>query len=170
MRYLTVARTAACAAVLALQAAPAFAQQEVILVRHAELQAGAMAAPKNVPLSPAGKERAQRLAALLKDSGIAAIYVTDFTRTNDTAQPLSQELDRPLTVVSKGEQQDLAGRLRKSHGGQVVLVVGHTDTLPELIKSLGYPASVKIEAQDYGNIFIITPRADTAPAFLRLHY
>lgn len=160
------------ATVLALLLLPAaaLAQQEVILVRHAELQAGAMAAPKNVPLSPAGKERAQRLAAVLKDAGVAAIYVTDFTRTNDTAQPLSQELDRPLTVVSKGEQQDLAGRLRKNHGSQVVLVVGHTDTLPELIKSLGYPGSVKIEAQDYGNIFIVTPRGDTAPAFLRLRY
>jgi len=168
MKRAIVVYAATLAAALLPGAAPA--QQEVILVRHAELQAGAMAAPKNVPLSPAGKERAQRLAALLKDAGVAAIYVTDFTRTNDTAQPLSQELDRPLTVVSKGEQQDLAGRLRKNHGGQVVLVVGHTDTLPELIKSLGHPQSVKIEAQDYGNIFIVTPRADTAPALLRLRY
>jgi len=171
MKDLAITRTAACAAALAVLApAAALAQQEVILVRHAELQAGAMAAPKNVPLSPAGKERAQRLAALLKDSGVAAIYVTDFTRTNETARPLSQELDRPLTVVSKGDQQDLADRLRKNHGGQVVLVVGHTDTLPGLIKSLGYADSVKIESQDYGNVFVITPRAGAAPAFLRLRY
>jgi len=161
--------TALCAAALAVLPAAAFAQ-EIILVRHAELQAGAMAAPKNVPLSPAGKERAQRLAALLRDSGVAAIYVTDFSRTNETALPLSQELARPLTVISKGDQQDLAGRLQKNHGGQVVLVVGHTDTLPELIKGLGHPDSVKIEAQDYGNVFVITPRAGAAPAFLRLRY
>jgi len=48
--------------------------------------------------------------------------------------------------------------------------VGHTDTLPELIKGLGHPDSVKIEAQDYGNVFVITPRAGAAPAFLRLRY
>jgi len=163
--------TIVCAAALAVQLLPsaAQAQQEIILVRHAELQAGAMAAPKNVPLSPAGKERAQRLAALLKDAGVGAIYVTDFTRTNETAQPLSQELDRPLTVISKGDQQDLAARLQKNHGGQVVLVVGHTDTLPDLLKGLGHPG-VKIEAQDYGNIFVVTPRAGAAPALLRLRY
>src|SRR3954467_5338840 len=97
--------TAAYAVALAVQLAPSLAgaQQEVILVRHAELQGAAMADPKSLPLSSAGKERAQRLAGMLRDAGIAAIYVTDFARTNQTAQPLSQELDRPLTVVPKGD-------------------------------------------------------------------
>jgi broad specificity phosphatase PhoE len=157
-------------AALLLAPAAALAQQEVILVRHAELQGAAMADPKNLPLSPAGKERAQRLAAILKDSGVAAIYVTDFARTNQTAQPLSLELDRPLTVVPKGDPQDLVGRLRKEHAGQVVLLVGHTDTLPGLIKALGYPGDVKIDAQDYGNIFIVTPKVESSPGFLRLRY
>jgi len=164
--------TAAYAVALAVQLAPSLAgaQQEVILVRHAELQGAAMADPKSLPLSTAGKERAQRLAGMLRDSGIAAIYVTDFARTNQTAQPLSQELDRPLTVVPKGDPQELVERLRKGHSGQVVLLVGHTDTLPGLIKALGHPGDVKIEAQDYGNVFIITPKAATTPGFLRLRY
>jgi len=49
-------------------------------------------------------------------------------------------------------------------------LVGHTDTLPGLIKALGHPSEIEIEAQDYGNIFIVTPRADGAAGFLRLHY
>jgi broad specificity phosphatase PhoE len=61
-------------------------------------------------------------------------------------------------------------QLRKDHAGQTVLVVGHTDTLPGLIKALGYPSEIKIEAQDYGNVFIVTPRAERAPGFLRLRY
>jgi broad specificity phosphatase PhoE len=142
----------------------------VILVRHAELQGAAMANPKSVPLSEAGKARAQRLASLLKDSNIAAVYVTDFARTNQTAQPLARELDRQLTVVPKGDPRDLVEQLRKDHAGQTVLVVGHTDTLPGLIKALGYPSEIKIEAQDYGNVFIVTPRAERAPGFLRLRY
>jgi broad specificity phosphatase PhoE len=149
---------------------PAAAQQEVILVRHAELQGAAMADPKSLPLSADGKARAQRLAAMLKDSGVAAIYVTDFTRTNQTAQPLSHELDRPLTVVPKGDPQQLVERLRKTHAGQVVLVVGHTDTLPGLVKALGHPADIKIDPQDYGNVFIVTPKTEGTPAFLRLRY
>lgn len=155
--------------VLVLHAAAASAQQ-VILVRHAELQGAAMANPKNVPLSKDGKERAQRLASLLKDSGIAAIYVTDFLRTNQTAQPLSQDLNKKLTVVPKGDPQDLVAQLRKNYAGQTVLLVGHTDTLPGLVKALGVPSEIKIEAQDYGNIFVVTPKAEGAPGFLRLRY
>jgi broad specificity phosphatase PhoE len=150
--------------------AEALAQQAVILVRHAELQGAAMADPKHLPLSGAGKQRAERLASMLKDAGIAAIYVTDFVRTNETAQPLSRDLDRPVTVLPKGDPQELVARLRKSHAGQTVLLVGHTDTLPGLIKALGHPSEIKIEAQDYGNIFIVTPRAEGAAGFLRLRY
>jgi broad specificity phosphatase PhoE len=154
-----------------LPLAAANAQQTVILVRHAELQgATAMAEPKELPLSDAGKARARRLAELLEGSSVAAIYVTDFQRTNQTGQPLSYKIDRPLTVVPKGDSGELVARMRKEHAGQTVLVVGHTDTLPGLIKALGYPAEIKIEPQDYGNVFIVTPKADGAPAFLRLRY
>jgi broad specificity phosphatase PhoE len=129
-----------------------------------------MADAKALALSPDGKARALRLAGVLKDSGVAAIYVTDFARTVQTAYPLSQEIGRKLTVVPKGESQDLPERLRKEQAGQVVLLVGHTDTLPGLIKALGGPLDVKIDAQDYGNIFILTPKAQGAPGFLRMRY
>ena len=157
-------------AVLQLHATAASAQQAVILVRHAELPGAAMANPKNVPLSKDGKARAERLASLLKDSGVAAIYVTDFLRTNQTAQPLSKELDKQLTVVPKGDPQDLVAQLRKNYAGQTVLLVGHTDTLPGIMKTLGVASEIKIEAQDYGNIFIVTPKAEGAAGLLRLRY
>lgn len=146
------------------------AQQAVFLVRHAELPGAAMADPKNVPISPTGKARAQRLAALLKDAGISAIYVTDFTRTKQTAQPLAKELGKDPVVVPKGDPKLLVERLRKDNASQTVLLVGHTDTLPGLIKALGYPSDIKIDAQDYGNVFIVTPKGEGAPAFLRLRY
>jgi broad specificity phosphatase PhoE len=161
---------AAAAVVVELASTAAFAQQALILVRHAELQGSAMANPKNVPLSAEGKARAQRLAAMLKDSGVAAIYVTDFARTQQTAQPLSKELGETLTVVPKSEPQNMVAQLRKNHPGQVVLLVGHTDTLPGLIKALGVASEVKIEAQDYGNVYIVTPKAEGAPTFLHLRY
>ena len=154
-----------------LVSAAASAQQTVILVRHAELQgATAMAPPKELPLSDAGKARAQRLAALLAEAGVEAIYVTDFQRTNQTGQPLSYKIDRPLTTVPKGDPKELVTRLRKEHPGQTVLVVGHTDTLPGLVKALGYAADIKIEAQDFGNVFVVTTKPDGAPSLLRLRY
>jgi broad specificity phosphatase PhoE len=158
------------AAILPVTAAPALAQQEVILVRHAELPGTAMADPKSMPLSAEGKARAQRLAGMLKDSGIAAIYVTDFARTNQTAQPLASEIGRMPTVVPKGNPLELVERMRRENAGQVVLLVGHTDTLPGLITALGVPLDVKIDAQDYSNIFVVTPKSQGASGFLRLHY
>jgi phosphohistidine phosphatase SixA len=146
------------------------AQQTVILVRHAEIQGAAMAAPKNLPLSADGEARAKRLAGILKDAGVDAIYATDFARTADTAAPLARELNKQVTVLPKGDPQELVDRLRKDHASQTVVLVGHTDTLPGLAKALGYPTALSIEAQDYGNIFVLTPKSSSAPSFLRLRY
>src|SRR2546425_6216531 len=96
------------------------AQQTVILVRHAELMGGqAMAEPKHVPLSEAGEARAQRLASFLKDSGISAIYVTDFVRTNKTAEPLSRELKMAPTVLPKGDPAALVERRSEEHTSEL---------------------------------------------------
>jgi broad specificity phosphatase PhoE len=163
-------RTLLVAAAFLALAPAAHAQQEVILVRHAELQGAAMADAKSLSLSPDGKARAQRLAGMLKDSGVGAIYVSEFARTMQTADPLSREIGRKQIVVPKSESPELAERLRKEQPGQVVLLVGHTDTLPGLIRALGGPQDVKIDAKDYGNIFILTPKAQGAPGFLRMRY
>ena len=158
------------ATVLAAFAAMANAQQAVILVRHAELQDAATAEPKHLPLSEAGEARAKLLASILKDSGVGAIYVTDFVRTNKTAEPLSRELNKELTVLPKSDARELVERLRKNHGAQTVLLVGHLDTLPGLLKTLGHPVDIKIEPQEYSNIFVVIPKSDGAPTFLRLRY
>ena len=149
------------------------AQQAVILVRHAELQGGqgaAMAPPKHLPLSEAGEARAQRLASHLKDAGVGAIYVTDFVRTQKTAEPLAREIKKEPTVLPKGDAAEMVERLRKNHGEQTVLMVGHTDTLPELLKALGHPDDIKIEPDDYSNLFVVIPKKDGPPTFLRLRY
>jgi len=151
-------------------AAVADAQQAVILVRHAELAGAAMAEPKQLPLSAAGEERAKRLAYILKDSRVDAIYVTDFMRTRQTAAALARELNKEPTVLPKGDPRELVERLRKEHSGQTVLLVGHTDTIPGLLKALGHSQDIKIEPQDYSNMFVVIPKSDGAPTWLRLRY
>jgi phosphohistidine phosphatase SixA len=162
--------TSICATALVAFASIASAQQAVILVRHAELQGAAMAPAKELQLSEAGEARANQLSSILKDASIGAIYVTDFVRTSKTAEALSRELNRELTVVPKGDAKELVERLHKNHRGQTVLIVGHTDTLPGLLKALGHPADIKIEPQDYSNMFVVIPNTGAAPTFLRLRY
>ena len=168
MRHLSASLI--CATILATLSAITCAQQAVILVRHAELQGAPMAEPKHLPLSEAGEARAKRLATMLKDSDIGAIYVTDFVRTNKTGEPLAQALNKELTTLPKGDPQQLVDRVRKNHGSETVLLVSHSDTLPGLLKAFGLPVEIQIAPEDYSNIFVVIPKPQGAPTLLRMRY
>jgi len=158
------------AAAAFLAAFPVPAQQSVILVRHAELADAAGVDAKAVALSSEGLARAERLAKMLERSGVSAVYATDFQRTRATAAPTATAAKHEVSVVSQDNAQDFVARLRKEHASDIVLVVGHTDTVPGIIKALGVAGDVKIDKQDFGNLFIVTPRAGAEPVLLRMRY
>ena len=87
-----------------------------------------------------------------------------------TAEPTASLLKREVMVVAKGDAKEFAAMLKREHRDHVVLVVGHTDTLPGIIDAMGHATPVKIESGDYGNVFVLTPRADGPPGFLVLRY
>jgi broad specificity phosphatase PhoE len=134
------------------------AQQAILLVRHAEKAANSMK-DKDTPLSQAGEERARLLARMLKDSGITAIYATDTVRTHATAQPLANALHLSIKNLEQHDPEGAVRRLKKENPNDVVLIVGHSDTLPGLLQALGYQREVKIRNDDYTNLFIVVPRA-----------
>lgn len=145
-------------------AAPAVASaQMVILVRHAErADAGAgapagaaMTAAPDPELSAAGKARAATLAAMLKDAGITAIYTTEYRRTRDTAAPLADLLKLSSEAISARDQAALLAKI-KAHTSGAVLVVGHSNTVPAIIKALGGP-DVTIGDNEYDNLFFVGP-------------
>jgi broad specificity phosphatase PhoE len=154
----------------AFAACAAFAQQSVILVRHAELADAAGLDAKAVPLSAEGQARAERLARMLERSGVGVVYATDFLRTRSTAEPSAHLLKQDVTVQSQNDPGEFVARLRKEHPDKVVLVVGHSDTVPGIAKALGVTDDVAIGKQDFGNVFVVTPKAGSAPGFLRLRY
>lgn len=143
--------------------APSVAEaQMVIVVRHAERADGGTAAPgtamtgANDPeLSAAGKARAQALAAMLKDAGVTAIYTTEYTRTKDTAAPLAAALKVTAEIVSARDQAALISKI-KAHSAGAVLVVGHSNTVPTIIKALG-GADVTLAETEYDSLFFVAP-------------
>jgi broad specificity phosphatase PhoE len=157
-------------AILTTFSCVAYAQQAVFLVRHADLVGQAMAPPKDLPLSEAGQARAEKLASLLKDAGVTAIYTTEFLRTRKTAEPLAQTLKIEIKEVEKGAPEPLVERLRKEHREDRVLIVGHSDTLPGLLKALGHPGEIVIAPQDFSNLFVLVPKSDGPPMLLYLRY
>ena len=163
---------AAVAALCVAQSAAA--QRAVFVVRHAEKQSESN--ESGVPLSEAGRARAGRLAALLKNAGVAAIYSTDTVRTLETAEPLARALKitvqkySPLDADGKTNLRPLAERLKAAHVRDAVLVVGHSNTVPALLKALGCAEDITIAADQYDDLFAVVPRGDAPPVLLRLAY
>lgn len=145
-------------------------QGVVFLVRHAERADAGMAAAKmagaDPELSDAGKARAASLAALLKDAKITAIFTTEYKRTRDTAQPLAAATGIASTAVVSKDATSLIDKVKASAGN--VLVVGHSNTLPEIIKALGIGEPVSIAEDQFDNLFVVV--RGPKPALLRLHY
>lgn len=154
----------------AAQASSDAGQGVVFLVRHAERADAGMAAAKmagaDPELSEAGKARAASLATLLKEAKIAAIFTTEYKRTRDTAQPLAAAIGIAAAAVDSKDAATLIDRVKASPGN--VLVVGHSNTVPDIIKALGVAESVAIADDQFDNLFVVIrgPR----PALLRLHY
>ncbi len=145
--------------------------QTVVVIRHAERAdtatgTGGSMMTNDPDLSDLGKARAQSLATALKDAGITAIYVTEFKRTQQTAEPLAKALGIPATVVSAKDMPGLIEKVKVASGN--TLIVGHSNTVPQILKHLGVVDEVKLGDADYDNLFVVT--RGEKPAFVRLHF
>jgi broad specificity phosphatase PhoE len=165
---LSMKRFASLLLVLAVSVSAVAAQSTIFMVRHAEKGEATSTNPAaNDPdLSDAGRARAESLAKMLKNAGITAIYATEFKRTQQTAEPLVKILGIKLTIVPAKDTVTLSAKLRKLHGN--ALVVGHGNTIPDMIKALGVETPVNIAEADYDNLFVVV--VDEKPRLLQLHY
>ena len=104
---------------------------------------------------------------MLADSGVDAIYVTELQRTQQTAAPLAARVKVKPIVLPANDTEALVKAIRARQRG-VVVVVGHSNKLPDIITGLGGP-KVTIPESEYDNLFVLT--LDGAKtSLLRLHY
>jgi phosphohistidine phosphatase SixA len=135
----------------------------VFIVRHAEK---AITGGDDPELSVAGQKRAEALARILKDSQITAVFVTEFKRTQETASPTAKAAHVTPIVVPANDVPGLVGKVRALNGN--ALVVGHGNTIPDLMKALGITKPTTIPDNDYSEIFVVS--LYDPPQLLRLHY
>lgn len=135
----------------------------IFLVRHAERGPGDAAL-----LNPAGEERARCLAQTLRDSHIAKIFTTDVKRTQQTAEPLAQELHVQLTIVPKTNTDELLRDLRANNTDRV-LVVAHADTLPAIVQRLG-AGTLSSDQMDYDRMMIVPVVNGSIEPVISIHY
>lgn len=151
------------------------AQQTVIIVRHGEKlekleRVDVDKDAKDPPLSVVGMARAEKLAQMLSATKINAIYVTQYRRTAMHATPLATRQGITPMVVPAADTAGLIKRLASHGADETVLVVGHSNTVPLVLKGLGAVEEVKLTEDEYDNLFMVVPKPGAAPTVTRLKY
>jgi broad specificity phosphatase PhoE len=145
----------------------------VIVIRHAEKDVSAGAV--DPPLDAAGEARAALLARMFGEpravGHVDAIYVSAALRNRLTAAPLAARLGIEVTVAPADDPEGLARRALREHRGGRVLIVGHSDTVPQIVATLSGVVKIpEIGDREYGTMYIVTvPRIGHA-SLLRLNY
>lgn len=144
--------------VSACQMNPATSEEQstqYFLVRHAEK---GQDDPKDPSLTAFGEARAQLLADELSNAGISAIYSTGYKRTQQTAQPLADRLGVPvLTYDAKRDLTEFLQEVQMNHAGEKVLIVGHSNTVPNMANILtGTESYQQFDDADYNHLIIVT--------------
>jgi phosphohistidine phosphatase SixA len=139
----------------------------VILVRHAE-RAGGMS--DDGGLSDAGRCRAEVLARMLADAGVKRIYTSEAARTQQTAEPLAKKLNIPSEAIPSKDIDGLLTKLRTGASSGVALVVGHSNTVPEIIRRLGGGAVPPIGDGEYDRMFVVTLTGANQATLVTLRY
>lgn len=128
----------------------------VVVVRHAEKKG----AGDDPDLSEAGVVRSLRLAETLAGADVAAVYTSEFKRTAATAGPLCQSKKLQPKIVPAADATALAARLKKDNPGRVAVVVGHSNTVPAILKALGVKEPIAIGDDEYDRMFVVTLAGD----------
>lgn len=149
-------------------APPNRALTTVILVRHAEKKDEPT--NKDPDLSAAGLTRAQEIARMFGDSGITAIYATQYKRTQQTVKPLADKLGIVVTQVEAQKPADVISQIRAQHTGGLVFVAGHNNTVVQIIHGLGGPKLPIIPETEFDNLYVLTIAANGKVDLLKLKY
>lgn len=131
--------------------APSRGETVVVVVRHAEKAPEPKADP---PLTEAGQARAQQLVEAVAGLRFTAALSTNFERTRATAEPLAARFGLTLKPVDvKGS--DVAALVLQQHRGETVLVVGHSNTVPDIVAGLGAAKPLPICEAEFDRLFVV---------------
>lgn len=150
----------------------------VYLVRHAER---ADEPRQDPPLNEKGTLRSQELARFLGQANIKAIFTSQFLRTRQTAEPLAKQANVAVTpislslnpsnprMISEQSTTEVTNKILE-RAGESVLVIGHSNSIPDVIKMLGGDVSPVIDEKKYDDLFVVTVYAKGRAKVAHLKY
>lgn len=139
----------------------------IFLVRHAEKVNDGSADPA---LTSSGAARADELAYMLKHIKLDAIYSTPYIRTSQTVLPTAKEKGLEVKLYEPAEEGFL-NRILRTYSGGTVLIVGHSNTIPELANELaGQSDFSDLDDAIYDNLFIACIPTEGKAVILRMRF
>jgi broad specificity phosphatase PhoE len=124
-------------------------------MRHLNTPAG----QSDPDLLPEGEAAAAALAGRFGAERPAAIYITDFRRSRQSVAPLAARLGLTPILYDPRDTPGLVARIRAEHGP--VLVVGHSNTVPDIVAALGGPRPAPLAHEDFGDLWRVAPDGAT---------
>lgn len=135
---------------------------KIFVVRHAEKLTDDPK-DKDPGLSELGAQRAIDLMKDLRGEKIDSIYTTNYKRTKLTAFPLADKIGIAMKTYNPADHKTLAKQLIENAKGKKILIVGHSNTVLEVVEAFGATKPVKeLTDDDYDYIFEITVKGDKA--------
>jgi len=130
----------------------------VLLTTHTEIKSDLQTNPG---LTDEGAKRAKALQRMLSSvdvvSGIDVIFATQHRATQETAEPISRNLDIPITIVDTGDVQQLISNIISNHKGEIILVITRPEALPELVVELQGSKNIDPSSlQGLDQLFVVT--------------
>jgi broad specificity phosphatase PhoE len=147
MKWMLAALLAAmigAAAMASLPAAPT-----VYVMRHLDTPEG----ERDPDLTDAGRANAQALVHWFHGKTLTAIYASDFKRTLQTVAPLAIAYRVEVKLYDPRDTPALIARLKAEPGP--VLVVGHSNTVPDIVEQLGGARPGPLAHPDFGDIWTV---------------
>lgn len=121
----------------------------ILLLRHADREGS------QDLLSQAGIDRAAELVHVMEKTGITAIFNSEALRTQRTAQDIAIHLNISPIQISAADVSGLTNEILSNHTGETVMVVSHSNRVPEIIAALGGGDFPDIDHDEYDNLFIV---------------
>ena len=141
--------------------------ETIYFTRHAEKlhESG----NRDPDLSDKGHQRAKRLADLLKDKPVNALFATPYKRTQQTLTPLSEQSKLAITQYDPRDEKGFVEKIKQDYCDKTLVVAGHSNTVPSLLQAFGvkfevtvgghkfaYQASVILSEKEFGQLFAVS--------------
>jgi phosphohistidine phosphatase SixA len=124
------------------------------IVRHAEKATAEPNMSTDVPLTDAGKQRAEKLKEILKNKKVKYIFSTNTIRTKTTAEPTANYFRLKTELYTKPDSVFI-NKLKSLNKN--TLITGHSNTVDDIVNMLCNEIKVDADLKDseYDNLFVV---------------